>query len=225
VQQAILDQLVAGALIAAAVAMPAAAAGYRLLELDGLNVKWGQERMRTGAEISYGFATADHAMPDAINCKSLAPMTELARVWEHDPARLAEIAAAAFAIWSREADLVFRPAAAGEAPDILIGAEGEPLRIAFANVWHGAGRDGIAPLTRATICFNPRVAWTDGEGPDPEGALDLQTVLAHEIGHAIGLDHPGATGGLMGFSNQGDIDHLMPGDIAGAVALYGPARD
>jgi hypothetical protein len=27
----------------------------------------------------------------------------------------------------------------------------------------------------------------------------------------------------MGFSNQGDIDRLMPGDIAGAVALYGPA--
>jgi hypothetical protein len=49
-------------------------------------------------------------------------------------------------------------------------------------------------------------------------------VLAHEIGHTIGLDHPGATGALMGYRNQGNIDWLMPGDIAGAVALYGPPR-
>ena len=49
-------------------------------------------------------------------------------------------------------------------------------------------------------------------------------MIAHEIGHAIGLDHPGPTGALMGYSNQGDIDRLMPGDVEGAVALYGPAR-
>jgi hypothetical protein len=152
-------------------------------------------------------------------------MAELAPVWGGDPGRLAEIAAGAFAMWSREADLSFRPAAAGEAPDILIGAEGAPLRVAFANVWHGEAEGGMAPLERATICLNPLVAWSDGEGPAPAGALDLRTVLAHEIGHAIGLDHPGAEGALMGFSNQGDFDHLMPGDIAGAVALYGPARD
>ena len=222
-QQALFEHLLAVALIAAAV--PAAAAGYRLLELDGVQVKWGAPEPGTGAEVSYGFATAETSFPDAINCRALAPMAELAPAWGHDPARLAEIAAGAFAIWSREVDLRFRPAVAGEAPDILIGAEGEPVRIAFANVWHGEGRDGVAPLTRATICLNPLVAWSDGETPAAAGALDLRTVLAHEIGHAIGLDHPGAEGALMGFSNQGDIDRLMPGDIAGAVALYGPARN
>ncbi len=69
------------------------------------------------------------------------------------------------------------------------------------------------------------MSWSGEDGADPEGALDLRTVLAHEIGHAIGLDHPGARGALMGYSNQGDIDQLMPGDVAGAVALYGPAAD
>ncbi len=29
----------------------------------------------------------------------------------------------------------------------------------------------------------------------------------------------------MGYSGKGNIDHPMPGDIAGAVALYGPARN
>ena len=127
-------------------------------------------------------------------------------------------------MWSREADLQFRPAREGETPDILIGAQGRPEGIAFANVWHADPAPGgaIAGLTRATICFNPELSWSTATVAAP-GSLDLGTVLAHEIGHAIGLDHPGAAGALMGYSNQGNIDDLMPGDIAGARALYGPA--
>ena len=186
-----------------ALASPGWAADYRLLLIDGLKVKWGAPAMRSGAEVSYGFATAERSFPDAVNCRELAPMAELAAAWGGDPARLAEIAADAFAIWSREADLRFRPAAPGETPDILIGAEGAPRRIAFADVWHGAGAGGIAPLTQAILCFNPEVAWSGGPGPAPAGALDLGTVLAHEIGHAIGLDHPGASGPLMALQQPG----------------------
>jgi hypothetical protein len=221
VRRTLFLHLLTGALAAGTAA---GADGYRLLELDGLRVKWGAPEPGAGAEVSYGFAVAEAAFPDAINCRALAPMADLA-VWGDDPGRLAEVAAGAFAMWSREADVRFRPAAAGEAPDILIGAEGEPHRIAFANVWRGPGRGGIAPLSRAVICLNPLVAWSGGPGSGAAGGLDLRTVLAHEIGHAIGLDHPGAEGALMGFSNQGDFERLMPGDIAGAVALYGPARD
>jgi hypothetical protein len=213
------------ALLVLAIAAPAGATGFRLLRLDGAALKWGEPRMATGAAVTWGFATADAAFPDAINCKRLAPMAELAPAWGGNPARLARIAAGAFAMWSRAADLDFRRAAPGEAPDILIGAQGVPDHVAFANVWHGAPEGGIAPLTRATVCLNPEQAWSAGPGPAPAGALDLETVLAHEIGHAIGLDHPGAKGSLMGYSNQGSIDHLMPGDVAGAVALYGAARD
>ncbi len=221
-----LARLLGASLLAVALVapIPAGAVDYRLLKLDGWHLKWGAAEMGTGATVTYGFATKRQSFPDAINCRALAPMAELAAAWGNDPGRLAALAAEAFAIWSREADVAFRPVGPGEAPDILIGAQGEAARIAFANVWHAPGAGGIAPLTRATICFNPRLAWSTGE-PAPAHAFDLQTVLAHEIGHAIGLDHPGATGALMGFSNQGDIDHLMPGDIAGAVALYGPAED
>ena len=201
-------------------------AGFRLLEIDAVNVKWGAAARGAGAEVSYGFAERAQAFPDAINCGRLAPMAVLAEVWQGDPARLAAVAARAFAMWSREADLRFRRAAPGESPDILIGVQGEPERIAFANVWHGPARaGGVAPLTAATICFNPEQAVERRRRAAGAGRLDLGTVLAHEIGHAIGLDHPGPTGALMGFANQGSIERLMPGDVAGARALYGAPRE
>jgi hypothetical protein len=202
-------------------AVPAGAADFRLLEIDGVLVKWGAPEAGTGAEVSYGFALRPVSFPDARNCGELAPIGALAAAWGGDPARRDRIAADAFAMWSRAADVRFRPVGAGERPDILIGAQAKPQHIAFANVWHdGAGaRNGVAPLTRAIICFNPRQAWVMGEAP---GAVDLRTALAHEIGHAIGLDHPGASGALMGYDVQGRLDALLPGDVAGAVALYGP---
>lgn len=198
-----------------------AAGDYRLLRLDGVRLKWDAPVPGTPARVSYGFVTERAAFPDAINCRDLAPLDQTSPVWGEGAARLREIVAQAFAMWSRVAAIVFRPAATGETPDILIGAEGTPSKIAFTNVWHTypAPAAAMASLDRATICLNPKAGWG---APGPDG-LDVRTVLAHEIGHAIGLDHPGATGALMGYSNQGGLAGLMPGDIAGAVALYGPA--
>jgi hypothetical protein len=137
------------------------------------------------------------------------------------PATIEAIAARAFGLWSDAAGIAFRRAAPGTRPDILIGAQAEPRRIAFANVWWDAdaARGGVAPLSGATICLNPEQRWSAAR-PAPQGSIDLLYALAHEIGHAIGLDHPGPGGALMGYRNAG-VDRLMPGDIAGARALYG----
>jgi hypothetical protein len=201
----------------------AGAADFRLLELGGFQVKWGEPRLGRGAEVSYGFAHAPQSFPDAVNCRELAPIDRLAGDW--DRARLAQVAATAFELWGAAADIAFRPARPGETPDILIGSQGRPDRIAFANVWpdRTRGKAGVRPLARATICLNPDLVWV----PDAAaaGQADLGTVLAHEIGHTLGLDHPGPVGALMGYRDQGDVDALMPGDVAGAVALYGRPKD
>jgi hypothetical protein len=212
--------LVAAALMAGAAA---AAGDFRLLEIGGTRVKWGEPTLGTGAVVSYGFATAPVQFPDALNCRDMAPIARLKGGVQAD--RLVAVVAEAFDLWRRAADVSFRPARPGERPDILIGAQGRPDDIAFANVWPDRGRAvaGVAPLARAAICLNPELVWV----PDAavRGQADLGTVMAHEIGHALGLDHPGPTGALMGYRDQGDLDALMAGDVADAVALYGPARN
>jgi hypothetical protein len=194
---------------------------FRLLAIDGHRMKWGAPELGTGADVTYGFATRDQSFPGAVNCGEIAPMHLLSAAWRDDPRRLDIVAAEAFAMWSDAADIRFRPAAADDVPDILIGVQAIPRRIAFANVWFDtdAAENGVSPLTRATICFNPALGWGLGDEAPDRATYDFGKVLAHEIGHAIGLDHPGPTGSLMGY--RGDIDALMPGDIAGVTALYG----
>ena len=134
-------------LIATLAAPAAIAADFRLLVIDGLRVKWGAPEPGAGADVSYGFATQRMTFPDAVNCAELAPMRGLAKAWAGDTTRLERLLAGAFAIWSREADLRFRPAGTDESPDILIGAQGRPKRIAFANIWldAAAAKAGFAP--------------------------------------------------------------------------------
>lgn len=200
----------AAALLAAAIAGAAPAEDFRLLQIDGATVKWDSPRLGAGAAVTWGLAEAGVA-PGLRNCRRVGPPGP-----EAAPVRAA--AAAAFALWSAAAGIAFRPAGPGERAEIVIGAQPGMRRAAYADVRpdprQAAG--GVAPLAQATICLDPGADWG--------GAFDLQTVLAHEIGHAIGLDHPGAVGALMGFENQGALGALLPGDIAGGRALYGPPR-
>lgn len=214
----------AGALtILAAVPAPAATlADYRDLIVDGRQLKWGAPVEGTAASVTYAFADQTYDFRGARNCGAIAPIAGLldrARVERADFDREAR---AAFAAWEKVAGIRFTPAAPDEA-DIIIGAEVEPIGRAFTNVVSDATtpKGAISPLRQAVICLNPEERWKIGFDGDLD-AYDLRYTLMHEIGHAIGLDHPPGRNAVMDFAYREKFRDLQRGDIAGAVGIYGP---
>jgi hypothetical protein len=137
------------------------------------------------------------------------------------PAALKEEARAAFAMWETAANVVFKEAPETSPADILIGAQTEPEGWAFADVFYDAGAPGaVKPISQALVCLNPGKRWKVGFDGDLK-TYDLRYTLAHEIGHAIGLDHPVGGSQIMHFKYEERFRALQPGDIRGAVSLYG----
>jgi hypothetical protein len=172
--------------------------------------------------VTYAFADRTHDFRGARNCGAIAPIAGLldrARIGRTDFDREAR---AAFAAWEAVAGISFSEAPPEDA-DIIIGAEVEPIGRAFTNVVSDATtpKGAISPLRQAVICLNPEERWKIGFDGDL-GAYDLRYTLMHEIGHAIGLDHPPGRNAVMDFAYRETFRDLQPGDIAGAVGIYGP---
>lgn len=199
---------------------------YRLVVLDGHSVKWGEPVLGAGAIVTYALVETPAGFADARNCRSMVPLAPLLETSHVSPARFSVELAAAFAAWSDAINVTFRPAEVAQSADVLIGAQGEPFGRAFTNVAHAqaSSADGPAPITRSLICLNPMEHWKIGFDGDLN-TYDLRYTLEHEIGHALGLDHPGVAGVLMDFRYHEDVSGPTPGDLAGALVLYGPRQD
>lgn len=188
--------------------------GFRLLVLDNRLARW-----QPGSTVTYAFVARATAFPDARNCGGMSPVAPVIDGARIAMTRFKDAAAAAFALWQAAANLSFREIADPHRADILIGAQMEPRGRAFTDVkLQDAPPFGIA---RALICLNPGTPWKIGFDGDLS-SYDLRYTIAHEIGHAIGLDHPGAAGQLMGYRYDERHSGLQPGDVAGAQRLYGP---
>lgn len=209
--------------------------GYRLLRLDGRHVKWGAGEAGTGAVLSYAIATEASVINGERNCLRMGGIEPiLARSGLGREVFAAELRAA-LAMWEAAADIRFVPANGPDVADIVVGAEIGARDIAFADISVAPGSDdehapAVAAIAKGRVCLNPEHVWTSelapramhAAGPADERRYELRYTLAHEVGHVLGLDHPGAAGELMSFRYQGNSLALQPGDIAGAVALYGP---
>lgn len=212
---------------------------YRLLQLDGHQVKWGASALGTGATVRYTLIPAAMDFGETRNCRGLQPLDGLLAASRIDPKLVAGEVAAAFAMWERAANITFQAVDHPAVADILIGAQARPRGRAFTEVIYDrkasvvkaaagalsppnarAPSAGVRPIDKALICLNPEKPWKIGFGGDVE-VYDLRYTIAHEIGHAIGLDHPGPSGQLMGFAYEEEFRALQTGDLAGAIALYG----
>ena len=193
---------------------------FKLLRLDGNLVRW---RSAQGGDtvITYRLIERFQAFEGARNCRKMTTVETLSSSSHLEPARFREALSAAFAMWEEVADLKFREAQPGESANIVIGAQQEPEGWAFADVFYDtSSREEFKPISLALICLNPTKAWKVGFDGDLK-IYDLRYTLAHEIGHAIGLDHPNGGGQIMGYRYEERFSELQAGDVSGAVAIYG----
>jgi hypothetical protein len=136
--------------------------------------------------------------------------------------------AAALASWRAESSLLFTKAAAGVTADInikfqAVDTPGGP-NTEWAHNLFGTG----------TIVMDSTDSWSV-TATTPAGKVDFQSVVLHELGHALGLQHSSITGAVMwpfiGFTQQARKPHHDDGTALsviddGYVSLPGiSARD
>ena len=194
--------------------------GFRLLALGGTPVHWSGEG--TGpVGITYAFVEHAARLPGARNCQGMVPLDALLARSKISLAVFRTEVRAAFSMWEQAANIRFRETNDMLAAGILIGAQALPDGWAFADVAQRPARSG--KIERSLICLNPDRLWKVGFDANLD-VFDIRYTLAHEIGHAIGLDHPEATDQLMSHHYREQFRALQPGDIDGAVQLYGAKR-
>ncbi|XP_051192616.1 metalloendoproteinase 3-MMP [Lolium perenne] len=145
-----------------------------------------------------------------------------------DRATLSAVFARAFARWSDATTLRFAEAAPGADADITIG---------FYAGDHGDGEGFDGPLGTLAHAFSPTdgrfhldaaEAWTVGDSASSSsGAVDLESVAVHEIGHLLGLGHSSVQGSIMYPTIRTGTRkvELETDDVQGIQSLYGTNPD
>ena len=218
-----MKKLVSSLMLAGALAAPMAASAF----VVGPTTpgKWGPAAFGTGATVTYSY------MPTGTSCAAefagctitaLGPLVGggvSVAAWH-------TAIAAAFASWSAVSDLTFVLVAddgaafdaATTSGDIRLGAH--TFDGAFNILAHGFFPPVNGPTAAGDIHFDIAEAWKIGFGGT---GFDIFQVAAHEIGHAIGLDHTLVPLSLMNASYTEAFAGPQADDIAGAVFLYGRA--
>jgi hypothetical protein len=194
---------------------------FKPLKLEGNNVRWFKTDQNGQITLRYSLVAENVDFPRARNCRKLAPLDQLLESSGVSKDAVRQEITAAFAMWEAAANISFREAASPADADILIGAQLEPEGWAFADVFYDVmSAESVKPISKALVCLNPIKQWKIGFDGNLQ-IYDLRYTIAHEIGHAIGLDHPSGAGQIMGYRYEERFRTLQEGDVKGAALLYG----
>lgn len=181
--------------------------------------KWGPAALGTGATVTWSLMGSGLGT-DAGAGTSVALASFM-------PAGFKAAIISAFAAWSAVADLTFIEVADPGVDWQAAGAAAVDIRItghAFdgpgGTLAHGFYPPSNGGAAAGDIHFDTAEAWKIGFGGP---GFDIFQVAAHEIGHAIGLDHTGVPASLMNPFYTEAFVGLQADDIAGAVFIYGAA--
>lgn len=120
--------------------------------------------------------------------------------------------------WAQVADITFVVAREGEKPDIVIDVAPLPTPTAGEALTFFFERPGLDEVISSEVTLNSRLDWA----PFGENGLNFYNVVLHEVGHALGLEHPDDATQVMNAVFQTDETlRLGSGDIAGIRLLYG----
>jgi len=183
------------------------------------------------------------------NCSSMHAFADItAQSPALSPAAARGELRSAFAAWKAAANITFAEVSDPREADIVVGAQDIPAGRAFTNLSYRTGGSAVLPAGKALggpepspkpvntqassaitgieqsyVCLNPGLRWKIGFDGDL-GVYDLRHTFMHEIGHAIGLDHPGSSGAIMAYRYDERVRDLQPSDIAAVQRLYGPPQ-
>jgi hypothetical protein len=198
-----------------------APASYRLLKIENQFVKWGDALFGAGANVTVAIVLRPTYFDDARNCRSMAPVDDLLSGSGIGREAFQSALSEAMSAWEAAADVEFVMVDDPLEADILIGVDLDGRGWAHADVLKASSNSDVAPIERGLVCLGAAKLWKLGFGRDPN-AQDLTYTLTHELGHALGLNHPNPSGEVMSFRYGENFSNLQLGDIAGVQALYGP---
>jgi len=130
------------------------------------------------------------------------------------PARVRKAVEQAFRDWSEVSPLVFVEVSSGANLNIFFDKQGGPVNDVLAT---SITRLHDERIIDSDIIINARdYRWFGRK------SYDLRSVLCHEIGHALGLEHNENPSSLMYATFvPGEVRAFTEDDILGIIALYG----